>query len=347
MRMGRAIDRDSPIPIYYQIALDLRQRITSGEWRAGNKLPPEPELAGRYGVSRMTLRQGMAELVEDGLLVRRRGDGTFVNWGYLDVAVPREAELPIPLQSEIDKASLRHEVWEELRPFARPDSRFHWDFSEFVPDFEGSERCATKIWQLDSYQQSRLIFAAPDNSLTAVRQQAIVDGKSLVVATHGISRGFVLLESGVVTKEQAAFAATLDGVERFGRPLSLSEISELGTIDLLITGVSLVTEKGVRWGKGHGYFDLEWGMFRQVGAVDESTPVIAVGHECQVVAQDLRPSFVDAIVDMIVTPARVISVERPYTKPKGILWHYVSPDLIDRIPPLQALFDEQQADGRD
>jgi 5-formyltetrahydrofolate cyclo-ligase len=37
----------------------------------------------------------------------------------------------------------------------------------------------------------------------------------------------------------------------------LREISSFGKIDLLITGISLVTEKGVRWGKGHGYFDLE------------------------------------------------------------------------------------------
>jgi len=75
----KTIDRDSPVPVYYQIALNIRERIHNQEWRAGEQIPPEPELATLYGVSRVTIRQALAELVKDGLLTRQRGSGTFVN----------------------------------------------------------------------------------------------------------------------------------------------------------------------------------------------------------------------------------------------------------------------------
>jgi GntR family transcriptional regulator len=52
--------------------------IAAGELERGQKLPSEDELATRYGVSRMTVRQGISDLIDDGLLYRRHGVGTFV-----------------------------------------------------------------------------------------------------------------------------------------------------------------------------------------------------------------------------------------------------------------------------
>jgi DNA-binding GntR family transcriptional regulator len=73
------VDRESPIPAYYQIGLDLRRRIDNGEWRSGDRLPSEIDLANEYEVSRMTMRQAIAELVKEGFISRQRGSGTFVN----------------------------------------------------------------------------------------------------------------------------------------------------------------------------------------------------------------------------------------------------------------------------
>ena len=73
------VDRNSPIPAYYQIALDLRNRISKQEWEVGQSISPETELAQEYGVSRVTVRQALAELVKDGILERRQGSGTFVS----------------------------------------------------------------------------------------------------------------------------------------------------------------------------------------------------------------------------------------------------------------------------
>ena len=335
------INRDSPLPAYYQIARDLRQRIAGGEWRTGSQLPSEPQLAQQYDVSRMTMRQAVQELAKEGVLLRRRGAGTFVNQGFLDITAPPLEPMAQSMPGDRHKTELRQQVWAALRKVARPDSRYHWDFSEFVPDFEGSEFCAETIAEMPWYTRCKLLFVAPDNSLARVRTQAILDGKRLLVATHALMRGFYLVEPGVVPPEQAPLAATLDGLERYGERVTLDEVRSLGAIDLLITGVSLVTEKGVRWGKGHGYFDLEWAMFREIGVVDQETPVIAVGHDCQVAATELKPSAVDTIADVIVTPTRMLKVGHFYDKPQGVLWDFVSPELRQQVPPLQALFENE------
>ncbi|MCB9423261.1 MAG: GntR family transcriptional regulator [Ardenticatenaceae bacterium] len=337
-----SVNRDSPVPAYYQIALDLRQRISGGEWRAGNKLPAEPELAEQYNVSRMTLRQAMAELVKEGILVRQRGAGTFVDQGYIHISQSFDEPIHVFSNSPKDKNTLRQLIWDQLRQVAIPDSRFHWNFEEFVPDFAGSEQCVLSIRNMEWYQESKILFVAPDNSLTKVRQQAIEDQKTLIVATYALARGFHLIVPGNVPAGLEHFAATLDGLEIFSKTISLEDILPLGKIDLLITGISLVTDKGVRWGKGHGYFDLEWAMFREVDCVDELTPIIAVGHDCQVVSNELEPSAVDTITDAIVTPTRVINVEKKHAKPSGIHWNYVSPELLERIPPLKTLFTQRE-----
>ena len=73
-----AIDPESGFALYRQVKQDLIGRIDSGELSPGDALPSERELCERYGVSRPTLRQATQDLVRDGLLVVRRGVGTFV-----------------------------------------------------------------------------------------------------------------------------------------------------------------------------------------------------------------------------------------------------------------------------
>lgn len=72
------VDRDSPMPIYLQIASDLTARISQEEWGVGAKLPSENELSKEYDTSRLTLRQALAKLESDGLIDRQRGRGAFV-----------------------------------------------------------------------------------------------------------------------------------------------------------------------------------------------------------------------------------------------------------------------------
>ena len=64
-------------PVHVSIRDDLRMRITVGEWAAGDRLPSETDLAARYGVARMTVRQAIGALAGEGIVVRRQGLGTF------------------------------------------------------------------------------------------------------------------------------------------------------------------------------------------------------------------------------------------------------------------------------
>ena len=72
------IDGRSPVPKYYQLKEIIRGMIEDEELEAGGVIPPERELCERYGVSRMTARQAIMELVNEGLLYRVQGLGTFV-----------------------------------------------------------------------------------------------------------------------------------------------------------------------------------------------------------------------------------------------------------------------------
>ncbi|MGJ7919719.1 GntR family transcriptional regulator [Neobacillus sp. LXY-4] len=72
------IDKNSPIPLYYQLEEHIKELIEKGELRPGDALPAEREYAEKYQISRMTVRQAFTQLVNEGYLHRLQGKGTFV-----------------------------------------------------------------------------------------------------------------------------------------------------------------------------------------------------------------------------------------------------------------------------
>ncbi len=72
------IDRNSPVPLYHQLALLLEGVIHSGALAPGTKLDNELELASRLRIARVTVRSALQHLVEAGLVVRTPGSGTHV-----------------------------------------------------------------------------------------------------------------------------------------------------------------------------------------------------------------------------------------------------------------------------
>ena len=75
---GVTLDHTSPVPLYHQAARALEQAIEDGRLPRGSKLDSELDLAERLGISRPTMRAALKQLVDKGLLVRRRGIGTMV-----------------------------------------------------------------------------------------------------------------------------------------------------------------------------------------------------------------------------------------------------------------------------
>ncbi|MFC7455845.1 GntR family transcriptional regulator [Brachybacterium sp. GCM10030267] len=72
------VDRDSPQPLYLQLASAIEDAVRTGGLPPGSRLENEMALAKRLGLSRPTVRQGIQELVDKGMLVRKRGVGTQV-----------------------------------------------------------------------------------------------------------------------------------------------------------------------------------------------------------------------------------------------------------------------------
>lgn len=72
------IKKNSPVPIYFQIEQHIREKIDKKELKPGEMIPSEREFAEKYQISRMTVRQAITNLVNEGYLQRERGKGTFV-----------------------------------------------------------------------------------------------------------------------------------------------------------------------------------------------------------------------------------------------------------------------------
>lgn len=111
----RQLDRHSFVPLYYQLQEALKQQIESGVWSAGDQLPSEPELARRFRVSRVVVRQALAILEDDRQIIRVRGRGTFVAQPKLDyragglsrlLAAPRDADVAVQV---LDKRTIKVE----------------------------------------------------------------------------------------------------------------------------------------------------------------------------------------------------------------------------------------------
>jgi 5-formyltetrahydrofolate cyclo-ligase len=175
----------------------------------------------------------------------------------------------------------------------------------------------------------------PDQAQLQVRVNAIMDGKRLIMATPGLRDGFYLLHKGEIKARDWQQAARSSGVRRFGKRLNTAR-QEIGTIDLMATGAVAVDLQGGRIGKGSGYFDLEYMILREIGSVDEQTPVVALVDDLQV--RDRVPmEEKDVAMDFICTPTRVITIERRLARPSQIPWDLLPEKALKGMRPLKEL----------
>lgn len=75
----KKVSKDSPLPMYFQIKEIIREMIENEELKPGDLLPPERELCEFHDVSRMTVNKAILSLVNEGLIYREQGKGTFVS----------------------------------------------------------------------------------------------------------------------------------------------------------------------------------------------------------------------------------------------------------------------------
>ena len=237
----------------------------------------------------------------------------------------------------------RERVWSKLRDVAAPDSRFAWNFAEFIADYEGSVDGAERLLELADDLDAESWLVTPDNNLDPLRERLVRTDTAFLMPSYGIRRGFLHLESASVANSDAAFASVLDGMNRFADPVSIEELeAEFPPLDVMVTGASFVTGGGLRMGKGHGYFDLEWAMLREVGLVNSETVVVAAVHDVQFLENRGRAEKMvaehDTIVDYVVTPSTTFEVDDAPPKPEGIHWDLLTAEEIRDIPPLETLW---------
>ena len=96
------VDKNSAIPLYYQIKEKILSDIHEGKYQIGQQLPPEMELAEEFNVSRPTVRQAINELVFENILWRERGRGTFIN----KPMIKSNLEILTPFVEEIESQGL-------------------------------------------------------------------------------------------------------------------------------------------------------------------------------------------------------------------------------------------------
>jgi 5-formyltetrahydrofolate cyclo-ligase len=238
-------------------------------------------------------------------------------------------------------------VYRGLIQSAVADSRFHFDFLSFTPDFRGSDAAVKRVVELACYKTARTLLITSDNSLERLRYQALQDGKKVLVGTHRLRRGFLLLDPTRIDEGKLELAACLDGMEKpgIGRSMSIAQLRDEGlSIDMCATGGLVFNERGVVVYEGQALFEVQWALLQDINVLGVSARVVAVAHACQVVDEvslgfdEIKATKAGEVqCDFVVTPDRVLSVDAPSKPTHGIDFSTVDPDALNHIPPLQEL----------
>ncbi|MEM3677840.1 MAG: 5-formyltetrahydrofolate cyclo-ligase [Candidatus Bathyarchaeia archaeon] len=190
-----------------------------------------------------------------------------------------------------EKRILRERIWKLLedKGVARPPFPI-WGR---IPNFRDSEKAAHLVKGLEEWGRSEVVLANPDSPQRMIRELALRDGKTLIMATPRLRQGYLELKP---IPGMEGIQSTISGAFKHGR-----RISEPAKPDLVVTGCVAVDKDGWRLGKGGGYGDREIREALRFGRI----PVLTTVHELQIVLAVPHEEH-DTKVDYIVTPNRII-----------------------------------------
>ena len=194
------------------------------------------------------------------------------------------------------KQQLRQKVWNEME--GSGIAVFPLPCRGRIPNFIGAEATAQKLREVEEWKKARVVFANPDSPQRKVRENALKDGKILVMASPRLKKGFILIDPAKV-KGKERFASTIKGAFKFG-----VEVRDFPRPDLVVEGSVAVDRYGHRLGKGHGYGDIEIQMLKDMFGV---IPIVTTVHDAQVV-DNVPFEEKDEKVSIIVTPTSIIHI---------------------------------------
>ncbi|MER5466919.1 5-formyltetrahydrofolate cyclo-ligase [Streptomyces sp. NPDC002668] len=183
-----------------------------------------------------------------------------------------------------DKQAIRDKVWRLLeQEHAAPSGSYGK-----IPSFEGADRTAALLAELDIWQRAQTVKANPDHAQLPVRIRALNDGKLLYMAVPKMAstQPFYLLDPASL-EVSAEEAADKSGAAKKARRVGASEMR---AIDVVICGSVAVNRSGTRIGKGAGYSDLEVALLIEAGLVTNNTVIVAPVHQLQVIDDEI-PQF--------------------------------------------------------
>ncbi|MGC8972934.1 MAG: 5-formyltetrahydrofolate cyclo-ligase [Thermoproteus sp.] len=231
------------------------------------------------------------------------------------------------------KQEIRERIWDLLErsgaaAFPRPV------FGR-IPNFIGAESACRKLRESNEWASADVVKINPDAPQRPCREAALAEGKVVIMPTPRIREGFLLLDPRRVPRSAYREASTISGAFRWGIKV---DPREMPRIDLVVIGsVAVNPRNGARLGKSHGYAELEWGIATALGKASESTPVATTVHELQLVEDDIPQEPFDLPVDLIATRTAVLRPSERRPKPRGILWEYVTDEMLSEIPLLSSL----------
>ncbi len=231
------------------------------------------------------------------------------------------------------KAALRRRIWNGLRDakLARfPGARGR------IPNFTGAEAAAARLANTKEWRAARTIKCNPDSPQRPVRRAALDAGKLLYMPVPRLTqaKAFYELDPAKLDAKQYWHASSIKGAAELGRPVSVKQVRH---IDMIVTGCVAVTRQGGRLGKGGGYSDLEYAVLRELGLVDEHTPIATSVHSMQVVRKNELPMTAhDISIDVVVTETKTIRTKNRPARPDGVLWDRLDSEKIEAIPILRS-----------
>ncbi|HEC94697.1 MAG TPA: 5-formyltetrahydrofolate cyclo-ligase [Thermoplasmatales archaeon] len=200
-----------------------------------------------------------------------------------------------------------------------------------IPNFVGANVAAEKLDELRLWRKARVIKSNPDSPQKWVREKALRQGKTVYMAVPRLREEKCFLKIDPKKIIDASQAATIKGGFRYGKQVFPDEINN---VDLVVVGSVAVNKKGAKVGKGGGFSDLEYAIGRELGIVDESTPVVTTVHQLQLLDHEIPMEKHDVPVDYILTHnGEIVETIGCYPKPKKVHWDIVG-DKIKEIPVL-------------
>ncbi|WP_181782803.1 GntR family transcriptional regulator [Pseudonocardia pini] len=154
------LSRATGVPLYRQVSDALGERMTSGRWQPGDRLPSEAELGVEFGVNRLTVRQAISELVRCGRLHVRQGVGTFV------------AESVPPIDIEVATLTVEASVARTTGAF----SANGWRVGETVLGRDEHED-----------PEARAQLGDPAGPLHRIRTMTLANGEAWILSSYWVS----------------------------------------------------------------------------------------------------------------------------------------------------------------